>query len=451
MQPAVRCHTPPGGIARAAQQHFHNLRHDALEIRATLGLPTDRPIVMTGHQPIFYHPGILAKYIAADIESRAINAHAAALVVDSDNVNPGVINVPFHRAADAPSPRPVRLGRPAPPDIAAERRPVLDPCDAGSHDAPRDAGIAARLDRVREQLLAERNAPNAAIQVATTNAALLRPWTTAQLVPVSTYSQLERFRRFTTQLADTPAALAAYNRASAAVPEAGVATLDIDGDDPELPLWRLDDAGRRIRARTSDLRNRDTTRDLRPRAVLTTSFARLYLCDAFIHGTGGGLYDRVTETWLTYAGLDLPTPAPSAVVTADLTLHIDPTIAPTPLAIADAKQHAHRARHNPATLTTDPNLAAQHAELVGAINAAQSRRERRERYRALHTFLADYRSAHRDHLDTLDARARDLERTAQWINAGMSREWPAVLHPSDRLDELARAVRHALADSPART
>ena len=34
---------------------------------------------------------------------------------------------------------------------------------------------------------------------------------------------------------------------------------------------------------------------LRPRALITTMFARLVLSDIFIHGIGGAKYDQVTD------------------------------------------------------------------------------------------------------------------------------------------------------------
>ena len=45
--------------------------------RRALGLPTDRPIIMSGHQPTLWHAGILAKLLAAGELARATGAHAA--------------------------------------------------------------------------------------------------------------------------------------------------------------------------------------------------------------------------------------------------------------------------------------------------------------------------------------------------------------------------------------
>jgi len=46
--------------------------------------------------------------------------------------------------------------------------------------------------------------------------------------------------------------------------------------------------------RQLEQQTRDDIR-IRPRALMTTMFARLFLCDLFVHGVGGGKYDRLTD------------------------------------------------------------------------------------------------------------------------------------------------------------
>ena len=52
------------------------------QVRASLQLPTDKPIVIVGHQPTFFHPGILAKFIAANRLAKQIDGVLVFLVVD---------------------------------------------------------------------------------------------------------------------------------------------------------------------------------------------------------------------------------------------------------------------------------------------------------------------------------------------------------------------------------
>lgn len=57
---------------------------------------------------------------------------------------------------------------------------------------------------------------------------------------------------------------------------------------------------------------------IRPRALLTTMYLRLFVCDLFIHGIGGGKYDQLTNTILhEFFRIE---PPPMAVATA--TLHL---------------------------------------------------------------------------------------------------------------------------------
>src|SRR5579871_4265521 len=37
----------------------------ASKVRASLKMPLDRPVIMTGHQPVFFHPGLWVKCLAA--------------------------------------------------------------------------------------------------------------------------------------------------------------------------------------------------------------------------------------------------------------------------------------------------------------------------------------------------------------------------------------------------
>src|SRR5690606_23987135 len=73
------------------------LRRDHPRLRAfrrQLGLPADRPIVMTGHQPALWHCGVLAKFLAADAAARALGAAPATLLVDQDVGDPAAVRRP---------------------------------------------------------------------------------------------------------------------------------------------------------------------------------------------------------------------------------------------------------------------------------------------------------------------------------------------------------------------
>ncbi|MEL7474492.1 MAG: hypothetical protein AAGK04_14340, partial [Planctomycetota bacterium] len=68
--------------------------------REQLGLPTDRPIVMTGHQAEIWHAGILARFAAAHAAAQHTGAHLAFLAVDQDSNDPLPMRFPV-RERDA--------------------------------------------------------------------------------------------------------------------------------------------------------------------------------------------------------------------------------------------------------------------------------------------------------------------------------------------------------------
>ena len=61
---------------------------------------TDPTIVMAGHQPTLFHPGVWFKNFALDYVGRSTNSLAINLVVDSDVAGPSSIRVPHHRDDD---------------------------------------------------------------------------------------------------------------------------------------------------------------------------------------------------------------------------------------------------------------------------------------------------------------------------------------------------------------
>ena len=61
------------------QQGGNPLNQQAIASRVGLGLDADRPVIMTGHQAGFWHPGILVKYLGAEILSDRLSAQPAWL------------------------------------------------------------------------------------------------------------------------------------------------------------------------------------------------------------------------------------------------------------------------------------------------------------------------------------------------------------------------------------
>ncbi len=55
----------------------------ALKVRAELKLPTHHPLILSGHQPVFFHPGLWAKCLAASTLAEAVQGTACHKLTDT--------------------------------------------------------------------------------------------------------------------------------------------------------------------------------------------------------------------------------------------------------------------------------------------------------------------------------------------------------------------------------
>lgn len=410
--------------------------------RHAVGLPTDRPIVMSGHQPLLWHAGILAKLLAAAELAAAAGAHAAWIVPDMDEADPTTARVPKGRAEQAEAAE-IRLlaGDPPKPGVPAGSIPARAPLPA-----PNLPGVADALARFQTEPSLAMQAGRAAVALAAERFGLDHP----TVIPASALLATRAWAELLAAIRRDPAAcVAAYNAGASAHPEAGVRPLAEDRARVELPLWRVRPDQPRLPV-FSDQLDQIPPDQLRPRALAMTAICRAALCDLFIHGLGGEKYDRVTESWLAHWS-DAPhapawTLAPTAVATADarVDLGIDPGTLPDP---ARARWRAHHARHDPAMLD-DAAAARTKAELLAEIDAAKAAGQSpAPAFARLQAFLRDLRDAHRPELDTLDAAADRAERLRSVRDLALDRTWPWPCLPDATLTDLHHQIRAALGPS----
>ncbi len=443
---------PEAGSWRS--QLRHNRSPEALRFRGQMGLPTDRPVVMTGHQAEFWHPGILAKYLAADAFAAAGGEQApgvAFLVVDQDRPERTVVRYPVVEARGNLGVREIAYGiggDPPPPGPGATPPFVRD-----------------GLRRIGEALAAHAGEPTVACRVAFATRDLMAPLLTergrsARVLFASGLHRADLFGELVERMGREPErCIHAYNAAALAHPGAGIRALVADEvqDRWELPLWRLPPGSPRSHVYAEDLPG-IPREELAPKALFMTGLLRLAGCDLFIHGLGGGGgdagggYDAITDAWLTaWLGEEaVAALAPVTVVTATRYLPLEsaaspaPTPAPTlaPAEAARAVWRAHHARHIPAELGLD-GLDEQRRSLVGQI-AAADRRTRHRLYRDLHHLLDRYRAEHSEELAALAERA-ESERARLGDPAILhDRTWAFPLYPAGMLDELREGIRRAL-------
>jgi hypothetical protein len=315
----------------------------------------EAPLLVAGHQPDLFHPGVWLKNFALAGLARRQGGVALNLVVDNDTLKVPALRVPVPPSA--------RTGRPHALSVPYDRWVAEVPFeerrveDHGLFDSFADRA----LDKMRgwgyEPIL-----PGfwADVRQALTSAHGLvgeafaaarrlqeRRWGCHNLeVPISAICASESFACFAAALlADLPRFVALYNqivrdyRAAHGIRSSHhpVPDLASDADWLEAPLWGWRAGGGRrgrlfVRARGDRLelragdevwpqlpspRHPDFVQawralasdglKVRSRALTTTLFARLLLADLFVHGIGGGKYDELTDELMrAFFGVEAP-------------------------------------------------------------------------------------------------------------------------------------------------
>jgi hypothetical protein len=300
------------------------------------------PVLVAGHQPQLFHPGVWYKnFLLSALASRHAGT-AVNLVIDSDTIKTAALRVPGGTALE-PLVESVPLDRSS-AEIPYEERKVLDPCLLRSFATRARALLSSLVQRPLLDefwpLVLDRAAAGATLGECFSQARHLQEgrWGASTLeLPQSRVCELESFAWFTCHLlAELPRVHGAYNEAVAEYRHANhvrslahpVPDLAVDDGWLEAPYWiwsRDNPRRRRLFARRvgheielTDRRGMgvrlalsaggDASRaveqlgewrrqgiKLRTRALGTTLFARLLLCDLFVHGIGGAKYDQVTD------------------------------------------------------------------------------------------------------------------------------------------------------------
>jgi hypothetical protein len=413
----------------------------SLEFRRELGLPVDRPVVMTGHQATFWHPGILAKYLAAGALAGRTGAACAWVVVDQDRATSAVVRYPALGGDGGLCVRTVDL---AAPDDAVDAAATC---------------VAAGLATMRRALAGTPAGAPLAERIGLATRGLFDPLlSAAQNAPVLLATRLGStalFRALVERMGAEPErCIGAYNAAAARHASSGIRLLLADPvqDRWELPLWRIAPDGERHRVYAEDLAG-DTRDRLAPKALFMTGLLRLAGCDLFIHGTGGGGggaaagdeqegYDLVTQEWLhAWLGGEAADLAPITVATATMTLPLEVPPAPTRREVAHAVWLAHHARHNPLVLG-DTAHEQQRVAALARLRAA-ARPERAHFFRELTRVLDGYRQSRMIGLMDLEDRAAAARARLGDVAILADRTWPFPLYPQRELFRLRDAIHGA--------
>jgi hypothetical protein len=463
-----------GEVIAAAKRHF-----------AQFGEPLpDAPpdsIIMAGHQPELFHPGVWVKSFALSGLARQHGLTPINLIVDNDTIKstsirvPGcdesgtahLVSVPFdgwsgetpweHRGVADPD-----VFASFPERVAAELR--------GWHYEPLLPAYWRQVRRlIREQ-------PTMGACLAAARRDLERRWGCHNLeVPVSAVCCTETFAYFACHLvAELPRFHATYNEVLAAYrsaqrirsPGRPVPDLGSDGDWLEAPFWGSHPGqpkrGRLFARRTSggiELRvkeqrwpalpspDRDPDQaarvwqrmqadgfSIRSRALTNTLFARLVLADLFMHGIGGGKYDELTDEIIRrFYGCE---PPHYLVLSATRLLPL-PT---TPVSETDCRRlaravrdtHYNPQRHFPPNSSRQELIAEKQ---VWIKREPRDKNERRERFERLREITERLREPLRSRESELRGRLAECERQLKTNAILRRRDYAFVLYPEETLRE----------------
>ncbi len=416
---------------------FHAPTSEAqIQARAQLGLPTDVPIIASGHQPIVFHPGIVSKLIALDHLAQESGAHAVWIVPDQDIVDPALIRLPIGSGKDL-AVREVRLGG---SEIGQTPSALCEPIQIDP-DLPTELeSLANWISGYEHEDTLARQFGSAIIGMLCEQLGINEP----TIIYASDLMSSVGESLLDSILADPKTAIQAYNTAAARFPNAGVRPLRIDDNRIELPFWRLNTDSRSgvylVPANTASF---DRSK-LAPRGLAMTAIMRSLLSDLFIHGTGGYDYDQITTQWFNdWLNQSL---APIVGITADVYLDLNLSELPS---TEDAIWTAHHAKHDP-SLLGDESASQSKAQLVQAIQDSKARSDRAESaklFAQLQKLLEQTRREHVEELARFQQAAVDARSFEQIREIAGDRSWAFPLYCDQQLESLKASIVDALGSS----
>ncbi|QDT06882.1 hypothetical protein K227x_53040 [Rubripirellula lacrimiformis] len=455
--------------------------------RGTLG-----PILMAGHQPAIFHPGVWFKNFALDHLARRCGGIGINLVIDNDVASGSSVRVPSLNHSNRKSP-----GQPTEGEVHYEvvpyddagggvpyeqttvrRRDIFDRFDvavteavAGIVDDPcvgklwkhaksaiERCGVAGcALAQARHGLEGELGLRTLELPLGV----VCRTTAYAEFL-LSILTELPRFHHCYNDSADQYRSAHGIRSSAHPVPNLAVddewfeAPLWIYGNDsPERrPAWvrlsgdqliisdRMGREGVRDRELRIDVRHPKLAAEqlanlvspnfkLRPRALVTTMYARMVLSDLFLHGIGGGKYDQLGDEICTaFFGVK---PLRFMVISATVQL---PGFVPD-----DHDQKIRRLRRSLRDIVyqperfadrvdLDPDLLARKVELISAVDVALDKKLWHREVESINAKLSKQLVSMRSQLQ---AELVQVERSAAAQRLMASREHPFCIFPIDYL------------------
>ena len=273
------------------------------QFKEELNLPKNQPIIMTGHQPIIYYPGIFIKLILADTIAKQVQGKAYYLVLDNDVeqvdwkfiwfenktyfkqhfvlsnykqilLNQFINNNKKNQLIYFIKEWMIRLYHIFAPSIVPKIKDALEYCI--NILEKKDLSVAKLSVLINEYLMNQLN-----MQV--------KPIYVSDLVKTQSFREIlqqiklehQRFREIYNRKLDEFRKIHHIKN-----PHYPFSNLK----ENELPFWKSDGYTRQTLTIEDDIKNL-----IFPKAIALSICIRIFLSDLMIHGTGGGFYDLLSE------------------------------------------------------------------------------------------------------------------------------------------------------------
>lgn len=502
-----RWETYPDELKRLRTPARRELRRDAIRYTSAYrdgnrSWNDDAPIVMAGHQPTLFHPGVWFKNFALDHLATQTDSVAVNLVVDSDVSNQSSIRVPVRHSRDSQQEETLGWettpydqgggGVPFEQALIRERR-LFDRFDQSVKDALQglvDQPSVVPLWQYAREAINRCGYAGCALAQARHRLESDLGLRTFE-IPQSVVCRSESFATFAmTILSDLPRFHCCYNESAGIYRKAHgirsvahpVPDLGQDGDWYEAPFWvygnqspqrrglwvRQISAGSNTGNSEIELSDRQSrTRrisvvdvadaaesfhamaspefKIRSRALVTTMYARLVLSDLFLHGIGGGKYDQLGDLiGQRFWGIESP-----EFMVLSATLLLPGHESHSPQSLEDQFQRLQRMKRD---LEFQPERFAEYvpADLIASKRELLFDMPPRRQRKQWHESITKLNHKMTSHLDPLcrnvDEQLDSLHQQRRQTDIWNSREHSFVVFP---LEELTRTYRAMLSVHPA--
>ncbi|MEY4669111.1 MAG: hypothetical protein RL518_1810 [Pseudomonadota bacterium] len=274
------------------------------------------PIIMAGHQPVVYHPGLLEKTKRLGMIASQLRAHALNVAIDTDEGEGGRLLWPLRQGDDIViKQRSISVGG----GLYRDQH-VISKAQSGAVftemiEDLRISGCVFAIEGAERAAHLYSALEGESIVVANALARRVLCGAVYHEVPLSLLIEAPSLKEFIDRIVRDSerfvdiynATLESYRREhkikNPANPFPNMITA---ADEIELPLWEIVDGVRKavVVSRAGRIKSANP---IAPRGSIVTLLLRGVCCDLFIHGLGGAKYDQFVNAFAeAYWGVPLP-------------------------------------------------------------------------------------------------------------------------------------------------